>query len=76
MRASLIHERLDLATLMLQARFAHPSLRNEHLETAEARQSELLDTIFAGRPAYLVTHPYPADLAALLEAVRPILAPA
>lgn len=76
MRASLIHERLDLATLMLQARFAHPSLRNEHLETAEARQSELLDTVFAGRPAYLVTHPYPADLAALLEAVRPILAPA
>jgi hypothetical protein len=76
MRASLIHERLDLATLMLMARFAHPSLRNDHLDTAEARQRELLDRIFAGHPAYLVTHPYPVDLAALFESVRPVLAPA
>ncbi len=76
MRASLIHERLDLATLMLQARFAHPALRNEHLEIAEARQRELLDRIFVGHPTYLVTHPYPADLGALFEAVRPILTPA
>ena len=76
MRASLLHERLDLATLLLQARFAHPSLHNDHLDTAEAQQGELLDRIFAGRPAYLVTHPYPVDLAALFESVRPVLAPA
>jgi hypothetical protein len=73
MRASLVHERLDLATLLLQAPF--PSLQNDHLANAEARQGELLDRIFAGRPAYLVTHPYPVDLAALLDSVRPVLAP-
>lgn len=76
MRASLAHERLDLATLMLQARFAHPTLQNEHLDGAEARQRELLDRTFAGHRAFVVTHPYPVDLAGLLEAVRPVLAPA
>lgn len=76
MRASLVHERLDLAALLLQARFADPSLQNDHLERAEARQGELLDRIFAGRPAYLVTHPYPVDLAELFASVRPVIAPA
>ena len=76
MRASLVHERLDLATLMLKARFADPSIQNDDLDAAEARQRELLDRIFAGHPAYIVTHPYPVDLAALFESVRPVLAPA
>jgi hypothetical protein len=76
MSASLLHERLDLTTLMLQARFAHPDLRNEHTESAEGRQRELLERTLAGRPAWRVTHPYPVDLAALFEAVRPVIAPA
>jgi hypothetical protein len=75
MSASLLHERLDLATLMLQARFAHPGLRNENIESVEVRQRELLERTLAGRPAFTVTHPYPVDLAALLEAVRPVLVP-
>jgi hypothetical protein len=76
MTASLVHERLDLAALMLQARFAHPTLRNEHLERFETRQREQLEQTFGGRPAHLVTHPYPVDLAALFDAVRPALVPA
>lgn len=75
MSAALLHERLDLATLMLQARFAHPGLRNEHVDSVEVRQRELLERILAGRPAFVVTHPYPVDLAELFEAVRPVLVP-
>ncbi len=76
MTASLMYERRDLAWLLLEARFAHPGLRNEHLETFEARQRDLLERIFAGRPAFQVTHPYPVDLRAMFDAVRPVLGPA
>jgi hypothetical protein len=75
MSASLVYERRDLAMLALQARFANPALRNEHLEMAETRQRALLEQVFAGRPAFQVIHPYPVDLAALFEAVRPVLRP-
>lgn len=73
MAASLVHERLDLATLYLQARFAFPGLRNPRIETADERQRELLGRILAERPALLVTHPYPVDLGALHDAVRAAL---
>ena len=42
-------------------------------ETFETRQRVLLEGILAGRPAWVVTHPYPVDLAALFESVRPVL---
>ncbi len=73
MVASLLYERQDLATLLLQARFAFPDLVNPHLATFEARQRELLDRSLAGRPAFAVTHPYPVDLTALFDAVRPVI---
>lgn len=73
MAFSLLHERLDLAALYQQARFAFPGLVNRHLETMEAIQREQLLRILAGRPAHVVTHPYPVDLEALLDAVRPVL---
>jgi hypothetical protein len=75
MVASLMYERRDLLALMEQARFAHPALTNEFIATFEARQRELLELIFAGRPACIVTHPYPVDIHALFEAVRPAIAP-
>ncbi|MEX1171239.1 MAG: hypothetical protein WEG56_01385 [Chloroflexota bacterium] len=73
MVASLLYERSDLATLLAQARFAFPDLENPHLATFESRQRELLLRILAGRPAYIVTHPYPVDLAELFEAIRPVV---
>ncbi len=73
MTASLSYERQDLAALFLQARYAQPDLENPHLATFEARQRELLERILEGRPAHLVTHPYPVVLATLLDAVRPVL---
>ena len=74
MVASLMYERREFLALWQQARFAHPGIRNEHIETFEARQRDLLQDIFAGRPACLVTHPYPVDIHALFEAVRPAIA--
>lgn len=70
---SLLYERLDLVALYQQARFAFPGLVNRHLDAAEAIQRERLLQILAGRPAHVVTHPYPVDLKALLDAVRPVL---
>lgn len=75
MVASLMYERRDFLALWEQARFAHPGLRNEHIERFEERQRDLLDRIFAGRSACRVTHPYPVDIHALFEAVRPAIAP-
>jgi hypothetical protein len=73
MAASLAYERNDLTLLWHEARFADPELRNDHLETFEARQRDLLAAVLTGRPAWIVTHPYPVDLAELFEAVRPVL---
>ena len=75
MVASLVYERRDLLALWEQARFSHPGIRNEHIEAFESRQRELLGRIFAARPACQVTHPYPVDIHALFEAVRPAISP-
>ncbi|MDQ1695882.1 MAG: hypothetical protein QOJ03_1235, partial [Frankiaceae bacterium] len=37
---------------------------------ALAREPALLDAALAGAPAWLVSHPYPVDLAALAAAVE------
>ncbi len=73
MVASLVHERLDLAGLYLQARFAFPGLSNRWLDEAEALQADRLAAFLAGRPAHVITHPYPVDFDAFLEAARSVL---
>lgn len=70
---SLIHERLDLATVYLQARYAFPDLTNPWLEQTEALQRERLRTFLAARPAHLIVHPYPVDLGAFLDVARSVL---
>jgi hypothetical protein len=75
MVASLMYERREFLALWEQARFAHPGIVNQHIETFEARQRELVERVFAGRAACQVTHPYPVDIRALFEAVRPAIAP-
>lgn len=73
MVASLVNERLDLSALYLQARFAFPGLTNPFLEQAEERQAERLVEFLAGRPAHTITHPYPVDFDAFLDAARSVL---
>jgi hypothetical protein len=73
MAFSLLYERLDLAALYQQARFAFPDLANVHLDAVDALQRGRLMAMLADRPAHIATHPYPVDLKALLDAVRPVL---
>jgi hypothetical protein len=70
---SLLHERLDLATIYLQARFAFPDLANPHLDDLEALQRERLTSFLADRPAHRIVHPYPVDFDAFLDAARRVL---
>ena len=68
---SLEYERLDLRAAYLSFRFAFPDAANDLLARAEALQRETLEHRFAGKPAYVVHHPYPVDLARLYDAMRP-----
>lgn len=70
---SLLHERLDLTTIYLQARFAFPDLVNPHLERLEELQRERLSAFLAGHPAHRIVHPYPVDFGAFLDAARRVL---
>jgi hypothetical protein len=73
MTFSLMHERLDLATIYLQARFAFPALANPRLDGLEALQRERLTTFLADRPTHRIVHPYPVDFDAFLAAARRVL---
>jgi len=73
MHFSLLHERLDLATIYLQARFAFPELANPHLDGLEAIQRARLASFLAGHPAHRIVHPYPVDFDAFLDAARRVL---
>jgi hypothetical protein len=70
---SLLHERLDLTTIYLQARFAFPELANPRLDQLETVQRERLSSFLADRPAHRIVHPYPVDFAAFLDAARRVL---
>jgi hypothetical protein len=71
MLASLQYERLDFVGAYLKHRFAFPEAVSPLIEDAPAIERERLLEAFAGKPAYLVRHPYPTSLARLHEAMRP-----
>jgi hypothetical protein len=73
MTFSLVHERLDLATIYLQARFAFPAIDNPHLDGLETLQRERLTAFLGDRPAHRIVHPYPVDFGAFLDAARRVL---
>ena len=73
MVASLVHERLDLTTIYLQARFAFPRLVNPSLDAVETIQRDRLRSFLEGRPAHRIVHPYPVDFGAFLDAARSVL---
>jgi hypothetical protein len=68
---SLQHESLDLTAAYLKFRFAFPDAWNPLLAEAEDLQREALARTLAGKPAYVVHHPYPVSLAALYETMSP-----
>jgi hypothetical protein len=68
---SLQHERLDLMAAYLKYRFAFPTAANPFIEQLEEIQRKALAEAFAGKPAFVVHHPYPCSLDALFEAMSP-----
>jgi hypothetical protein len=70
MAFSLRHESLDLLAAYLKFRFAFPDASSHVVDHAAALEHDALSQALAGKPAFLVRHPYPVSLSALFEAMR------
>jgi hypothetical protein len=70
---SLEHERLDLLAHYLMFCFAFPGRSNPVLQNTEAAQRAALERAFAGKEAYVVSHPYPAPIPAVYEAMNSLI---
>ncbi|MGH3021097.1 MAG: hypothetical protein ACRDNR_13225, partial [Gaiellaceae bacterium] len=68
---SLQHERLDFTAAYLKYRFAFPTAANSFIEQVEEIQRQALAQAFAGKPAFVVHHPYPCSLESLYDAMSP-----
>lgn len=68
---SLQFERLDFLAHYMKFRFAFPERSNALVEQSEALQRDALERAFAGKPAHVVAHPYPAPIPALFDAMEP-----
>ncbi|MDQ1397624.1 MAG: hypothetical protein QOG64_2883 [Acidimicrobiaceae bacterium] len=71
MTYSLRFERLRFMDYYLKFRFAFPDLASPLVEEADDFERNLLKVALAGKPTYVVRHPYPCSLDALYEAMRP-----
>jgi hypothetical protein len=69
MAFSLRFERAPLQAHYEMFRFAFPDRVNPLLEGAPELEQELLRKVFSGKPAFMVDHPYPVDLAELFAAM-------
>ena len=67
------YERRRLLAAYECFRFAFPERSSASLEAASETELGLLSAAFGGRTAFDVRHPYPVQLTALYEAVRPVL---
>jgi hypothetical protein len=73
MVSSLQYERLDLLAAYHKYQFAFPGSKNPNIEQAGERQKELLERALAGKPAWVVAHPYPVPVDAVVRAMEPLL---
>ena len=70
MSACMAFEHRALTEHYLKFRFAFPDRRNETLERLEELYADALVRAFAGKPAYVVAHPYPARIGSLYDAMK------
>lgn len=63
------HHRRSLLASYAEFRYAFPDRPSDVLETAEARERDLLNRYLRGKPSYLVEHPHPVEITALAEAM-------
>jgi hypothetical protein len=71
MAFSLRYERAPLIAAYEQFRFAFPDRPSALIDSAPAREAQLLGRIADGPESYAVDHPYPVRLQALFDAMRP-----
>jgi hypothetical protein len=74
MEFSVRYEFAPLLTHYDMFRFAFPDSENPWIESIPERLGPLLARALAGKPTFAVRHPYPFELAALFEAMRPCVA--
>jgi hypothetical protein len=70
MAFSLRHESLDLLAAYLKFRFAFPDASSHVIDHAAGLERDALSHSLAGKPAFLVRHPYPVSLGALFDSMR------
>jgi hypothetical protein len=73
MRSSLEEERGPLLQVYRQFRFLFPGGRSPGIDEAAEREHRLLERHLAARPAHIVRHPYPVELARLVAPVEAVL---
>jgi hypothetical protein len=73
MRSSLEEERGPLLQVYRQFRFLFPGGRCAAIDEAPAREHRLLEQHLAAHPAHVVRHPYPVELARLVDPVEAVL---
>ncbi len=69
---SLQEERSRLMSYYRKFRFAFPDKMNPLLEQADRLHRAMLARVLADKRAYAVYHPYPMNIPALFEAIRPL----
>ncbi len=67
---SLGYERRELLAYYQAFRFAFPGSPSPVIEASADLERDLLERAFAGKPAQLVSHPYPVRFPALLDAIE------
>jgi hypothetical protein len=73
MRSSLEEERGPLLQVYRQFRFLFPGGRCPAIDEAAELEHRLLERYLAVHPAHVVRHPYPVELAALVDPVESVL---
>lgn len=73
MVSSVRYELERFISYYLMFKFAFPGANNPWIETAEQRLSDVLHRGLAGKPAYVVHHPYPMSIDALFDAMSPLV---
>jgi hypothetical protein len=67
---SLQHESLELMATYLKYRFAFPEASSYLVDHASELQRDALTRTLAGKPAFVVHHPYPVSLQALFDSMN------
>lgn len=70
MTAGMVYEHRELLEQYRKFRFAFPDRRSDLLDHLEERYTDALARAFAGKPAHVVAHPYPAHIPSLYDAMR------